>query len=82
MIECCCGNLIDKVVECGGCGRVIQCTTAADDMTFFNLVRELRLAQKEYFKTKRPDVLSASMKLEKQVDKMIDDKVSGQMELF
>ena len=51
-------------------------------MTFFNLVRELRLAQKEYFKTKRPDVLSASMKLEKQVDKMIDDKVSGQMELF
>ena len=35
---------------------------------FFGLVKELRLQQKEYFKTRASDVLKKSKALEKRVD--------------
>ena len=39
---------------------------------FVALVREMRQAQKEYFKTRDRDVLNRSKSLERQVDKAIE----------
>lgn len=38
---------------------------------FFDLVSEMRKAQKEYFKTRSPESLTRSKDLERQVDKEI-----------
>ena len=40
---------------------------------FVNLVARMRHLQKEYFRTKRHDVMIQSCALEDQVDKFIDD---------
>ena len=39
---------------------------------FFGLVKEMRLQQKEYFKTRASDVLKKSKALEKRVDDEIE----------
>lgn len=39
---------------------------------FFSLVKEMRLQQKEYFKTRSSDVLKKSKALEKRVDDEIE----------
>lgn len=39
---------------------------------FFGLVKEMRLQQKEYFKTRSSDVLKKSKALEKRVDDEIE----------
>ena len=44
-------------------------TKGGEEMTeFMQLVREMRKAQKEYFKTRDRDVLAKSKQLEKRVD--------------
>lgn len=47
---------------------------------FFGLVKEMRLQQKEYFKTRSSDVLKKSKALEKRVDDEIErvEKVMGE----
>lgn len=47
---------------------------------FFGLVKEMRLQQKEYFKTRSSDVLRKSKALEKRVDDEIArvEKVMGE----
>jgi hypothetical protein len=44
---------------------------------FIELVREMRNAQKEYFKTRSRDLLSKSKQLEKQVDDEIKRAKEG-----
>lgn len=39
---------------------------------FYELVRQMRSLQKEYFRTRRRDVLAASKDIERQVDAIID----------
>jgi len=48
------------------------------DDAFVSKVREMRAAQKEYFKTRSYDVLNRSKSLEKEVDKIIEDKLCAQ----
>lgn len=43
---------------------------------FMQLVREMRKAQKEYFKTRDKDVLAKSKQLEKRVDDEIKNEVA------
>lgn len=47
-------------------------------MEFYSLVKEMRKAQKEYFRTRSKDSLMKSKALEKQVDEVL----SGQATLF
>ena len=47
---------------------------------FYEAVRKMRTAQKAYFKTRGFDVLAESKKLEKQVDKMLEEY--GTLNLF
>lgn len=54
-----------------------------DDLTFINLVRAMRNAQKEYFKKRDHNALLESRKLEAEVDKHIkafDVKYSREQE--
>lgn len=58
-------------------------------MQFFHLVRKMREAQKEYFKTRIHGVLVRSRQLEKEVDgyiergmRYIDDNTPKQGDLF
>lgn len=53
-----------------------------NDKDFLELVRQMREAQKQYFKTRWVDDLRKSKKLEKQVDDEIANKVQNQLELF
>lgn len=53
---------------------------------FFGLVKEMRLQQKEYFKTRSSDVLRKSKALEKRVDdeierveKVMNEKKQGRL---
>lgn len=43
---------------------------------FFDKVMWMRNAQKQYFKTKQPDLLRRARALEKEVDAMISDRVN------
>ena len=49
--------------------------------TFEQLVREMRAAQKKYFKTRDRGVLEESKRLEREVDKYLDQRQTG-MDLF
>ena len=49
---------------------------------FMKLVREMRAAQKSYFKNRGYDAQSAAMKLERDVDKVMADHDGGQGKLF
>ena len=49
---------------------------------FVNLVKEMRRAQKTYFKTRHLDDLAASKKLEAAVDKAVLEVEDGQQSLF
>lgn len=54
-------------------------------LRFFNLVKQMREAQKEYFKTRSMQALDNSRKLEREVDKYIkagDDYLNQQTMLF
>lgn len=44
---------------------------------FFKLVAQMRQAQKDYFRTRRPDVLEESKRLEKAVDKALKEHNTG-----
>lgn len=44
-----------------------------DTDLFIQIVREMRNAQKNYFKTRHPGFLDLSRKLEKEVDKMLSE---------
>jgi hypothetical protein len=49
---------------------------------FVSLVKDMRQAQKTYFKTRRLDDLAASKKLEAAVDKAVQEVEDGQQSLF
>lgn len=49
---------------------------------FIELVREMRAAQKEYFKTRSKDVLSRSKELERNVDAELQSINNKQQTLF
>lgn len=49
---------------------------------FVELVREMRAAQKEYFKTRSKDVLSRSKELERKVDAELQSINNTQQKLF
>lgn len=54
-------------------------------LRFFNLVKQMHEAQKEYFKTRSMQALDNSRKLEREVDKYIkagDDYLNQQTTLF
>ena len=54
-------------------------------LQFFNLVKQMREAQKEYFKTRSAQALDTSRRLEREVDKYIktgDDYLNLQTKLF
>ena len=46
------------------------------------MVKDMRQAQKTYFKTRRFDDLEASKKLEAAVDRAVQEVEDGQMSLF
>ena len=48
---------------------------------FEALVREMRKAQKEFFRTRARDVLEKSKRLEHKVDKYLEERQNG-MDLF
>lgn len=49
---------------------------------FIELVREMRAAQKEYFKTRSKDVLNRSKELERKVDAELQSINNTQQTLF
>ena len=49
---------------------------------FIELVREMRNAQKEYFKTRSKDVLNRSKELERKVDNYLQSINNTQQTLF
>lgn len=49
---------------------------------FIELVREMRAAQKEYFKTRSKDVLNHSKELERKVDNYLQSINNTQQTLF
>jgi len=49
-----------------------------EDKDFKELVKRMRFAQKEYFRTRSKDALQKSKDLEKEVDR----ELNGQMTLF
>ncbi len=49
---------------------------------FITLVREMRDAQKEYFKTRNKIILAKSKDLERKVDKMLSQFQPGMLDLF
>ena len=49
--------------------------------TFEKLVRDMRAAQKKYFKTRDRTVLEESKRLEREVDKYLEERSKG-MDLF
>lgn len=49
--------------------------------TFEKLVRDMRAAQKKYFKTRDRAVLEESKRLEREVDKYLEERSKG-MDLF
>lgn len=52
---------------------------------FFDKVAEMRSAQKEYFRTRSPQALSESKRLEREIDaeiKRVKDKMINGSELF
>lgn len=49
---------------------------------FIELVREMRNAQKEYFKTRDKNVLLKSKELERKVDTFVSQKVANQQTSF
>lgn len=49
---------------------------------FIELVREMRNAQKEYFKTRSKDVLNRSKELERKVDAELQSINNAQQTLF
>lgn len=53
---------------------------ATIDKEFYESVRKMRAAQKEYFKTRSKDILNESKKLEKKVDAMLEEY--GTLRLF
>ena len=53
----------------------------ADCMLLTDRVAEMRRLQREYFKTKRLDVLQQSKEAERQVDALLD-RLRGQLRLF
>lgn len=54
----------------------------ADCMLLTDRVAEMRRLQREYFKTKRLDVLQQSKEAERQVDALLDRLRGGQLRLF
>lgn len=44
---------------------------------FIKLVKEMRETQKRYFKTRNAEVLAESKRLEREVDKKIEEAVKG-----
>lgn len=52
------------------------------DKEFEELVRAMRAKQREYFKTRRQDVLQESARLEQLVDRVLWERKSGQRQLF
>jgi len=48
------------------------------DAEIIALVREMRAAQKAYFKTRSIDQLTASKKLERQVDQALTERAADQ----
>lgn len=53
-----------------------------EDRQFLELVKQMREAQKEYFKIRSYEALRRSKKLETQVDNEIANKEQKQLELF
>jgi Na+/phosphate symporter len=51
-------------------------------MKLIELVREMRAAQKEYFKKRSKDVLNRSKELERKVDNYIQSIINTQQKLF
>ena len=52
---------------------------------FFDKVAEMRSAQKEYFRTRSPQALSESKRLEREIDaeiKRVNDIMNNRSELF
>ena len=49
--------------------------------TFEKLVRDMRAAQKKYFKTRDRAVLAEAQRLEREVDKYLEERSKG-MDLF
>jgi hypothetical protein len=49
---------------------------------FIELVRQMRAAQKEYFKTRSKDVLNRSKELERKVDNYLQSINNTQQTLF
>ena len=50
--------------------------------TFFDTVKDMRAAQREYFRTRDFTALGISKELERKVDKLIEQHESKQQELF
>lgn len=49
---------------------------------FFHKVKEMREAQKAYFRTRQPEALKESKMIEKEIDEILIEIQSGQTKLF
>ena len=53
-----------------------------NNLEFYNLVKEMRQAQKEYFRTRSKDILNRSKELERKVDAELQSINDNQTSLF